>query len=361
MVGLGVNDLVVAALGAADAETDLVGTAFLGLVAPLGIDQLAAANSDHIDLAFLNELVGHIGGVDTAHANDGDADAGLDGGNVVHIEARLQIVGGNFVNGGKAHGVAAREVSSINAGLGSPVDELDGLFNGGDLGHQLVDGVQTHQQRHILGHVGAHLADDFQVEAAAVLQALVAVLVSTVVQAGVHELVGQIGMGSVELQGVKTGLDSQLGGSAVLLDDLLNTLMGDGIGSLSLVGLVEEGFGNKAAVPDLDAGQTAVVMDGLGDLLQLFTVVLGVQTQVQVSMGLGADAGRLNNVQGAAAGSTGGMVSGQVFRDVVLILDHLGVHAGQDNTVLQLKPSQLDRSKQCIVAHNTYTLSLDFL
>ena len=165
----------------------------------------------------------------------------------------------------------------------------------------------------------------------------------------------------MELQGVKTGLDSQLGGSAVLLDDLLNTLMGDGIGSLSLVGLVEEGFRNKAAVPDLDAGQTAVVMDGLGDLLQLFTVVLGVQTQVQVSMGLGADAGRLNNVQGAAAGSTGSMVSDQVFRDVVLILDHLCVHAGQDNTVLQLKPSQLDRSKQCIIAHNTYTLSLDFL
>ena len=118
-------------------------------------------------------------------------------------------------------------------------------------------------------------------------------------------------MGSMELQGVKTGLDSQLGGSAVLLDDLLNTLMGDGIGSLSLVGLVEEGFGNKAAVPDLDAGQTAVVMDGLGDLLQLFTVVLGVQTQVQVSMGLGADAGRLNNVQGAAAGPADTVVNRQ--------------------------------------------------
>ena len=167
-------------------------------------------------------------------------------------------------------------------------------------------------------------------------------------------------MGSVELQGVKTGLDSQLGGSAVLLDDLLDTLMGDGIGSLSLVGLVEEGFGNKAAVPDLDAGQTAVVMDGLGDLLQLFAVVLGVQAQVQVSVGLRADAGRLNNVQGAAAGSTGSMVSSQVVRDVVLILDHLGVHAGQDNAVLQLKPSQLDGRKQCIIAHNTYTLSLIF-
>ena len=36
----------------------------------------------------------------------------------------------------------------------------------------------------------------------------------------------------------------------------------------------------------------------------------------------------------------------------MLILDHLGVHAGQNNTVFQLKPSQLDGGKQCIVAHN---------
>ena len=102
-------------------------------------------------------------------------------------------------------------------------------------------------------------------------------------------------------------------------------------------------------------------MDGLGDLLQLFAVVLGVQAQVQVSVGLRADAGRLNNVQGAAAGSTGSMVSGQVIGNVVLVLDHLGVHAGQNNAVLQFKPSQLDRSKQCIIAHNTYTLSFYFL
>ena len=352
VAGFGVDNLVVAALGAADAAADFVVAAFLCLVAPLGIDQLAAAHGDHVDLALANQLVSNVGGVDTAHADDGNADAGLDGGDIVHIEAGLQVVGGNLVNGSKAHGVAAGQVSGVYAGLGCPVDELDGLFQSGDLGHQLVDGIKTHQQRHILGHIGAHLADDFQIEAAAVLQALVAVLVGTVVQAGVHELVGQVSMGSVELQCVKAGFHSQFGGSAVLLDDLLNTLVGDGIGSLSLVGLVKEGFGNKAAVPDLDAGQTAVVVDSLGDLLQLVSVVLVVQAQVQISMGLRADTGRLHNIQRAAAGRTDAVVNCQILGDIMLILDHLGVHAGQNNAVFQLKPSQLDGGKQCIVAHN---------
>ena len=69
-------------------------------------------------------------------------------------------------------------------------------------------------------------------------------------------------------------------------------------------------------------------------------------------MGLRADTGRLHNIQRAAAGRTDAVVNCQILGDIMLILDHLGVHAWQNNTVFQLKPSQLDGGKQCIVAHN---------
>ena len=51
------------------------------------------------------------------------------------------------------------------------------------------------------------------------------------------------------------------------------------------------------------------------------------------------------------------MIGRQIIADIVLILDHFGVHAWHDNTVPKLKTSDLDGGKQCIVAHKKYTLS----
>ena len=358
MLGLRIDDLVIAALGAADAAADLRVTAFLGLVAPLGIGKLGTADGDHVDLALADELIGQRGLDNAADADDRDVHARLDGGDVVHVEARLQVVGRHFVHGREAAGVAAGQVDRIDAGLGGPVDELHGLVLRGHGREHLVDGVQTHEQRHVFRHVLAHLADDFEIEAAAVLQALVAVLVGALVERGVHEFVRQVSVRAVELECVEAGLDGKLGGVAELLDDLVDALDGQRVGRLELVGLVEELFGHEAAVPDLHACFAAGSVDRVGDLAQLVSVVLIIKTEVQVCMALGADGDELDNVQAAAAGCARRMVGGQILADVVLVLDHLGVHTRQDHTVFQLKPSELDGRKQCIVTHEIHLSSL---
>lgn len=48
-----------------------------------------------------------------------------------------------------------------------------------------------------------------------------------------------------------------------------------------------------------------------------------------------------------------------ILAHVVLVLDHLGVHTRQDHTVFQLKPSELDGRKQCIVTHEIHLSSLE--
>ena len=354
VLGLRVDDLVVAALGAADAAADLRLAAFLGLVAPFGIGELRTADGDHVDLALTDELIGQSGVDDAADADDRDIHARLDGGDVLHVEAGLQVVGRHFIHGRKAAGVAAGQVDRVDTGLGGPVDELHGLVLRGHGREHLVDGVQTHEQRHILGHVLAHLADDFEVEAAAVLEALVAVLIGALVERGVHEFVRQVSVRAVELECVKAGFDGELGGVAELLDDLMDALDGQRVGRLELVGLVEELFGHEAAVPDLHGRLAAGSVDRVGDLVQLISVVLIIKAEVQVGMALGADGDKLNNVQAAAAGRTRSVVGGQVLADVMLVLDHFGVHTRQNHTVFQLKPSELDGRKQCIVTHEIH-------
>ena len=161
-------------------------------------------------------------------------------------------------------------------------------------------------------------------------------------------------MRAVELECVKAGFDGELGGIAELLDDLMDALDGQRVGRLELVGLVEELFGHEAAVPDLHGRLAAGSVDRVGDLAQLISVVLIIKAEVQVGMALGADGDKLDNVQAAAAGRTRSVVGGQVLADVMLVLDHFGVHTRQNHTVFQLKPSELDGRKQCIVTHEIH-------
>ena len=164
-------------------------------------------------------------------------------------------------------------------------------------------------------------------------------------------------MRAVELERVKAGLDSELGGVAELLDDLVDALDGQRVRRLKLVGFVEELFGHEAAVPDLHACFAAGRVDRVGDLAQLVSVVLIIKAEVQVCMALGADGDELDNVQAAAAGCARRVVGGEILADIVLVLDHLGIHTRQDHTVFQLKPSELDGRKQCIVTHEIHLSS----
>ena len=107
-------------------------------------------------------------------------------------------------------------------------------------------------------------------------------------------------------------------------------------------------------MPDLHGRLAAGSVDRVGDLAQLISVVLIIKAEVQVGMALGADGDKLDNVQAAAAGRARSVVGGQVLTDVMLVLDHFGVHTRQNHTVFQLKPSELDGRKQCIVTHEIH-------
>ena len=159
-------------------------------------------------------------------------------------------------------------------------------------------------------------------------------------------------MRPVELECIKAGLDSKLCGNTELLDDLVDTLDSQRVGSLENVGLIEEVSRDEAAVPDLDSCLTAVCVDSFGDLLYLIALLLGVEAEVQISMALRADGSDLNYVQTAAACGARRVICGEVVGNKILVLYHFGIHTGKNHAVLKLKPSELDGRKQCVVTHN---------
>ena len=347
-----VDDGVIAALVAADALADELGVALLGLLDPLGIGDLAAADADQVHLALGYQLVGELGGVDTADAHDGDADLALDFGYVLHVEAGLQQVGRDFVHGGEAHGVAAGEVNDVDAQLGAAVDEVHYLLLGHVLLHELVDGVAAHEEGMVSGMLARISLMQFQTKRQR-FSKLAAVLVGAVVGAGAEHLVGQVAVAAVQLDDVKAGVNGALGGLAELLLDLLQALDGERIGGLELVALVKEELGREAAVPELDAHRAADGVDGVGELAELLNVLVGVEAHVHVGVRLRTDSGDLENVQGAAGLGLGDMVGYHVLPYLVLVAYHLGVHAWQDHPVFQLQPTDFNGVEQCFVAHLT--------
>ena len=173
---------------------------------------------------------------------------------------------------------------------------------------------------------------------------------------------GQVGVRGMVLNGIKAGFDRSLGGGAEFIYDSVNILDREGVRGLQLVGLVEEFLGNKAAVPKLNAGLAAVGVDRLGHLAQLGNMLVLVQAQVKIGVNLRADCHQLNNIQAAAACGACGMVCNQIIADKVFVFYHLGVHAGQQNTVFQFQSAKLDRAKQGIITHSyTIFLKINFI
>ena len=157
--------------------------AFLCLLDPLGIGYLATADADEVYLTVGYELVGKLRVIHTAYAHNRDAYLALDSGYVLHVEARLQHVGRDFVNSGEAQGVTAGKVNNVDTQLGAAINKVYYLLLGHVLLHELVDGVAAHEERHGVGDVGAYFFDAVPDEPAAVFKAA-AVFVGPVVGAG---------------------------------------------------------------------------------------------------------------------------------------------------------------------------------
>ena len=180
------------------------------------------------------------------------------------------------------------------------------------------------------------------------------------VGAGAEHLVRQVAVAAVVLNDVEARVDRALGRLAELLFDLLETLDRQGVGSLELVGVVKEELGREAAVPELYAHPAANGVHGVGQLPELLDVLVGVYAHIHIGVRLRTDGGDLKDVQGASGLGLRNMVGDHVFAYLVLVADHLGVHAGKNDTVLKLQPAYLQGAKQCIKTHNFLLLLLLF-
>lgn len=257
-------------------------------------------------------------------------------------------MGGNLKHVREGEDVAAGHVREVDAGLARHVDERGDIVDRQAVLEVIVLHVHAHEQRHVLGHVAAHLADALQREAGAVFKAS-AVAVGAVIDSGREELVREIGVGSVELHGVESGLDGELGALAEGGDYLVDVLLRHVVDIQATHSLVKERTVHKAAVEKLNAYLSACLVHGGGELLEFVALLLGIETEVHLGARGDVYGGALKHVERAAALHTGDVVGYDLIADV--IVRELGIHTGHEHAVLELKAAKLYRGKKFFKLH----------
>lgn len=202
--------------------------------------------------------------------------------------------------------------------------------------------VDTHEQRHPLWHSGADGTDALQREAGTVFQAA-AVRIGAVVQTIRQERVGQIVVGTVELDAVEPGSYCPGSGLAVAIYHFCDHFLADtGNGEagcqLGITGKQDHGrlihAHSQTALPQLDTGLSAIGVDGIGQLLQLGDVLVLCNGKEHLRCAEGVDGGDLHDIQGAAAPCTGDMVCNVLFV-YKTILGKASAHGRHDDAVTQ--------------------------
>ena len=223
------------------------------------------------------------------------------------------------------------------------VHELGDVVDGEAVLEVVVVDVHAHEQRHILGHVPAHLADALEGEARPVFEAA-AVLVRAAVDGRGEELVGEVGVRGVELNGVEAGLDGERGAAAEGGDYLVYVLLGHVVDVQAADALVQEGAVDEAAVQQLHAYPAAGLVDSAGELLELVALLLGVKAEIHPGTRGDMHGGALEHVERAAAPDAGEVVGYYLL--AYAVVRELGVHSGHEHAVLELQAAQLYRGKK---------------
>ena len=331
------------ALVAAHAAVDVLYAAFLALVAEIRVCQLGTTHDHHIHLAGFQNVLGLLGVVDAAHADGQYPGALADAGGVVHIEATGQIQRRHLVLAGSGDDVAAGNIQHIHTGLLGPIAEGDGILHGQTgLAEAIVLCVDAHEQRHPFRHGGTNGANARQRETGAVLQAA-AVLVGAVVQAIRQGGMGQIVVGTVELDAVEPGSHRTSSGLAVAVHHLSDHFFADAgnskaRGQLGIAGKQDHSrlvhTHGQTALPQLDARLAALGMDGVGQLLQLGDVLVLCDGEEHLGCAEGVDGRYLHDIQSAAAPYASDMVCNVLFV-YKTILGKTGAHGRHDDAVAQ--------------------------
>ena len=276
----------------------------------------------------------------------------------VYVEALRQVDGRHLVNVGEGEDIAAGHVREVDAGLAGPVHELGDVVDGEAVLEVVVVDVDAHEQRHILGHIAAHLADALEGEARAVFEAA-AVLVGAAVDGRGEELVGEVGVRGVEFNGVEAGLDGEGGAAAEGGDYLVYVLLGHVVDVQAADALIEEGAVDEAAVQQLHAYPAAGGVDGVGELLELVALLLGVEAEVHPRARGDVHGGALEHIERAAALDARDVIGDDLIAYVVV--RELGVHARHKHAVPESRPRSFmgeKRFSKCIVSLSPNLFSL---
>ena len=219
------------------AGTDVVLSALVGLVGIVRVGEQPPADGHGIALAFGDELLAQRS-IEFAHGDDRDGDHLLDSRRQVDVHPLLEVDGGELLDDGLGRlgvgellgdGDAAvgrvaigHDVEVVGPGRFKPLGELLALRGGGALGDPVLGPVQLDGQQVVVTDPLPAGLEDFQGEAAAVLQAAGAVLVVSPVPHAREEGVDEVVVVAVEFDAVEAGLLDPFGRVRVLDDDVLD-------------------------------------------------------------------------------------------------------------------------------------------
>ncbi len=215
-----------AAVIAADARPDVLGTPFFGLERPLRVGPERPAQPDEVALALHQDTFGQFGQVDGARRDHRDAHGLLGRLGAPHVVRKRHAHGADFVDGGVVD--AARHVDGGHAPGFEALAEFDGLVD--TVAVRLVVGAgKAADHREVVAHLGLDLLDDLHEQADAVLERP-AVLVGALVGVGRQEVGDQVAVTGVDLHQVEAGLLGAPGCLAERFDDVPDLVDGHGDG-----------------------------------------------------------------------------------------------------------------------------------
>ncbi len=146
-----------AAVVAADAGPDVLGTPFLGLERPLRVGPERPPQADEVTLALFQDALGKRGQVDGARRDHRDRHRLLRRFGAPDVVGQRHAHGAHFVDGGVVD--AARHVDGSHAPDLEPLGQFHGLLDAVAVG-LVVGAAEPADHREIRAHLGLDLLDD---------------------------------------------------------------------------------------------------------------------------------------------------------------------------------------------------------
>ena len=332
------------AVHARHAVFELILAPLRDLVAELRLGEQLAAEGHGVALTVADDAVDVVGMAQRAAGRDRDADAVFHDLGIGDLPALFPVAVGAHA-GQARHHAAAVDGDEAHAVL------LEQRRRAAEPGHAGLAAVAVRavHLRHDL-HVGAGLpdaVDDLEREAHGVVHVLRAVFVRAVVEVRAVELLGQVVVRHVPLDGVGAGLGTADGRVDIFLLHLLDHLAGHIVDcdQLRAVGLdvVRLRVGQVAGHPELAGELRALVVHSVDRRLEAGDILVVVEEGLlMLAVPLGLDAHDARGDERGAAVGDGAVVFNVFLTDEAVGAEILG-HCREDHAVAQLHVADFQR------------------